>query len=666
MAKLRKSDSGERRRDISVLENAVGLAQRLQTERNWLSDSVALGVNRERDDKRYAIRKTLIGNDSSDPNGFERVIGESDLLSINFFDKGKAAAAAVCRIVVPEPGGEWYGTGFMVGPRLLLTNHHVLGSAAEADQATAEFGYEHDADAALRQPQRYKLAPSEIFFTDSGLDVTFVAVVPLSDNSVPIERYGRLPLIPLSGKALHGEHVTIIQHPGGKPKQIAIRASQIIEFKKDARIPGLDTERFIHYTTDTEPGSSGAPVLNDQWQVVALHHKAVPAPPPEIDDSGKKPAKRAAKPPAEELAEEEPVWIANEGVRVSAIYRLLHSRRLTDANALAAVERIERAFGMPSTNPAPFGNQQDQATEADGKALSESSWTGAAFGYDPDFLTTALPLKTVLARNTKKAAPLKDGVSIVLDYLHFSSVIHRERKFAMITAVNIHGEKLGHPGKRAGVWRRDIRIDDEFQPAGNFYETRLAADPVQFSRGHLVRRVDPCWGTEEEVKLAEKHTFHYTNAAPQVQRYNDVDWGNLEDYLLDKAQTKEKRLTVFTGPMFRSSDPEYGHEREGGPWQIPVSFWKIAVLQKTDETIAAAGFVVGQVEFLRPLYGSRVFTALTPTPTPKSVAPHPVPIRSIEDQTGFNFSVLRAFDAVGGLEATRQVRIVAKPDDIVI
>lgn len=32
---------------------------------------------------------------------------------------------------------------------------------------------------------------------------------------------------------------------------------------------------FLHYRTDTAPGSSGAPVFNDQWQVVALHRAGV-------------------------------------------------------------------------------------------------------------------------------------------------------------------------------------------------------------------------------------------------------------------------------------------------------------------------------------------------------------------------------------------------------
>jgi hypothetical protein len=29
---------------------------------------------------------------------------------------------------------------------------------------------------------------------------------------------------------------------------------------------------YLQYTTDTLPGSSGSPVFNDDWEVVALHH----------------------------------------------------------------------------------------------------------------------------------------------------------------------------------------------------------------------------------------------------------------------------------------------------------------------------------------------------------------------------------------------------------
>jgi V8-like Glu-specific endopeptidase len=29
----------------------------------------------------------------------------------------------------------------------------------------------------------------------------------------------------------------------------------------------------VHYRAPTEGGSSGSPVFNDQWEVIALHHK---------------------------------------------------------------------------------------------------------------------------------------------------------------------------------------------------------------------------------------------------------------------------------------------------------------------------------------------------------------------------------------------------------
>jgi endonuclease G len=67
--------------------------------------------------ERLAIRRDLLEPPQADPTGFERIIGKSDLTSINYLERGKRASMAVCRIRVPSPGGEWYGTGFLVGPR---------------------------------------------------------------------------------------------------------------------------------------------------------------------------------------------------------------------------------------------------------------------------------------------------------------------------------------------------------------------------------------------------------------------------------------------------------------------------------------------------------------------------------------------------------------------
>ena len=295
---------------------------------------------------------------------------------------------------------------------------------------------------------------------------------------------------------------------------------------------------MIHYTTDTEPGSSGAPVLNDQWQVVALHHRAIPSPATRFAADG------------QPLDDGDVEWLANEGVRVSAIYHCLEEHRFSDPGAGAALARLERGLGVVpliATEAAP-----SMLTEADRAPLKKAEWTslGKRLGYNPAFLTMRLDLDAILDKQRKKAAKLTGSQAVALDYLHFSVVINAERKFAMVTAVNFDGSRLTHPGERKDTGRRDIRMAEEFQPDGEFYEVAKGNDPVKFSRGHIVRRIDPCSGTLAESKLAEMHTFHYSNATPQVQHYNDVEWGDLEDYIIDRIQTKEKKLTVFTGPIF--------------------------------------------------------------------------------------------------------------------
>ncbi len=50
-------------------------------------------------------------------------------------------------------------------------------------------------------------------------------------------------------------------------KQIGLLHNQVVNV----------TENHVQYLTDTLPGSSGAPVCNEHWQVVALHHRGVRA-----------------------------------------------------------------------------------------------------------------------------------------------------------------------------------------------------------------------------------------------------------------------------------------------------------------------------------------------------------------------------------------------------
>src|SRR3954468_18865919 len=105
----------------------------------------------------------------------ERVIGKTrDFLAVQFFDRGANASRAVCRIVTTLPDGEAFGTGFLVTPKLLITNHHVFEDREAARRSRAEFNYQLNADQTLAV-ESFDFAPDTFFLTDKDLDFTLVA-----------------------------------------------------------------------------------------------------------------------------------------------------------------------------------------------------------------------------------------------------------------------------------------------------------------------------------------------------------------------------------------------------------------------------------------------------------------------------------------------------------
>src|SRR5215207_5656190 len=77
----------------------------------------------------------------------ERIMGRSDLMSVNYLEIGLRAARCVGRITIRTRTGQTlgYGTGFTISPRLLITNNHVLESAQIAATSRVEFNFQEDA-----------------------------------------------------------------------------------------------------------------------------------------------------------------------------------------------------------------------------------------------------------------------------------------------------------------------------------------------------------------------------------------------------------------------------------------------------------------------------------------------------------------------------------------
>lgn len=223
---------------------------------------------------------------------FELVIGNDDSLPRKFLELGSRAARSVGRIVAPLGNGATrFGTGSLIAPSLVLTNNHVLESSAVAATAALELEfYELGPSTFPDERQAFALAPQDFFFTDEELDFTLVGVQEANAGRTTAD-YGFLRVGAESGKALLGERLNIVHHAGGGPQLLGIRSNVLVDL----------FDHWMHYTTDTEMGSSGAPLFNDGWELTGLHHASVPS------TSG------------------ETQGFVNEGIRISSILERLRT-----------------------------------------------------------------------------------------------------------------------------------------------------------------------------------------------------------------------------------------------------------------------------------------------------------------------------------------------------
>jgi endonuclease G len=246
----------------------------------------------------------------------EQLIGGDDLLPANWANQARLAADAVALVETPRGPA----TGFLVSDDLLLTNWHVFKTLAVAGDPRVQivFRFEEGADGQIRSSVRLPVEPDRFFVTgDERLDFALIAVGPLPNGRPPGSRFGSIRLNGAVGKALLGQPLNIIQHPGGRTRRIAFRNNLLVS---------LDDEMRLIYQTDTMRGSSGSPVFNDEWQLVALHHAAEQA----RDAAGTK-IDLNGNPVTDRTPDHLRNWVANAGIRVSCLVKHLESLDLEGA-----------------------------------------------------------------------------------------------------------------------------------------------------------------------------------------------------------------------------------------------------------------------------------------------------------------------------------------------
>lgn len=621
------------------------------------------------------VRKSGAGLSGRD---FERVIGRNDLLPINYFERGLLAARAVGRIGDLSNGeaDAFWGTGFMVSPNLILTNNHVLEDVRAAQNAIVEFNYQRDARGQLSPTRRFRLNPDIAFFTSpkTDLDYSLIGVEPVAiSGGFALAEQGFLRLNPSLHKVEEQDFVSLIQHPGAEEKYVSIRENKVIQIG-DHGLPVPD--QFIWYACDTAPGSSGAPVFNDDWQVVALHHSGVPETKME---KGKRliqliSGRWVDEAEAQLFPDTAVKYQANEGVRVSVLLKDLRVRLLGSPNAavqslfddidgkkpFAGVPRLESVASPSTQTQTPSaGHDLIGAERKPAKNRYEPNHFDGRAGYQPDFLGQTIQLPSITARALKfgRVADVAGRSDGELKYEHFSILFNADRRMAFFTAVNIDGGQSVGLNREGDKWYFDPRLPEEIQIGDDFYTNEPGPTRNYFDRGHLVRRLDPVWGPPEVVAQANQDTFVFTNCTPQYFAFNQRDafWQGLENFILSNTDGDDLKASVFTGPVFIDDVGQTiagvaltkDEIHRGVP--IPQAFWKVVVVVDAAGRIYSSAYIVSQAEWAKNI----PFEAL---PVGK-FKDYQVSVAQLQEITGLKFdSKVELCDVGRALEGPKPLR----------
>ncbi|MFJ8463523.1 trypsin-like peptidase domain-containing protein [Streptomyces swartbergensis] len=194
------------------------------------------------------------------PDTRERqIFSTATFQDVAFLRRGTEQATAVCQLrVTDRQGNRYHGTAFRVSQDLLLTNHHVLYTSDGSPMARVEawFGYEQDLEG---RDLRHVTVPCEAASVtgDATDDWAVIAVAePMPEDAVVLRLDERATVLP-------GDRVYIIQHPNGGVKKLAARHNVVRHVD----------DQVVQYWTDTDKGSSGSPVFDERWRLVALHRR---------------------------------------------------------------------------------------------------------------------------------------------------------------------------------------------------------------------------------------------------------------------------------------------------------------------------------------------------------------------------------------------------------
>ena len=314
-----------------IFDGVLDTANRWQ----WLAELVSAALAASPNETLHTAAQKL-GFSIATPHGenLEKIVEQtSSFLNVDvWIQKIAVLQYQICRIVLDEGATAVpRGTGFLIGPSTVITNHHVVENAIKGSidpkRLRAQFDYRVLIDGSVSAGRFVKLAPGGEWIIDrsplSAVDLrphpieTDVAEEELdyailrlsepvgsrpagpakAEAGATARPRGWIDLTAPAPKAAPRSSVLIVQHPNGEPMKLAIGTNSVVGYSP--------SERRIRYLTNTLPGSSGSAVFDENWRILALHHSGDPSSPTNNDEY-------------------------NEGIPIPAIVALLRKRGLME------------------------------------------------------------------------------------------------------------------------------------------------------------------------------------------------------------------------------------------------------------------------------------------------------------------------------------------------
>jgi hypothetical protein len=242
---------------------------------------------------------------------FESMVTNLGIVSLSdWAAKIRAIESQVCMVELDGATG----TGFLVGPDLVLTNYHVVMSALPEARRRVQLRFDKTEPGSAGTVHRLAenwlvdlsaFSPRDLQGggegepADDELDYALLrTATPVGREPAPEGRpRGWQTLSEQAPACLPDGPLVIVQHPQGEHLQFALDTKAILRAGSTR----------VRYRTNTQHGSSGSPCFDLRWNLVALHHSG--------DQSFKA------------------NW--NEGIPVAAIAKLLNKRGLGPARETA-------------------------------------------------------------------------------------------------------------------------------------------------------------------------------------------------------------------------------------------------------------------------------------------------------------------------------------------